>query len=71
MSNAPEGFDEHITLITGLIDQTGDDALRVKLLDAIEVLVRNMNGPWYGAFVGWQFGDVPDDLTGIDGLEDA
>jgi hypothetical protein len=71
LNEAPKDFRKHMDHITSLVDQVGDDALRVSLLDSIEVLVKNMNGPWHGAVVVWRFGEVPDDLSEIDGLEDA
>lgn len=65
MYEAPQEFIDHVQYITTLTDQIEDDSIRVKLLDAIEALVHGMNGPWYGASVGWMWGDVPDDLASL------
>lgn len=67
----PPEFLDHAWHITRLTEHIEDKAVRVELLNAIEVLVHNMNGPWQGCRVGWQNGQVPDDLSGLEGLFDA
>lgn len=65
MYDAPSEFTEHIEHITRLVDLIEDDAVRVQLLDAVEVLVQGMNGPWQGSTVGWRWGEVPDDAASL------
>lgn len=65
MYDAPQDFRDHIDHITALTNHIADDSIRVQLLDAIELLVTNMNGPWMGSRVGWRWGEVPDDLASL------
>lgn len=65
MYDAPKEFRDHIDLITTLANQIEDESVRVQILDAIEVLVNGMNGPWHGSRVGWQWGDVPNTIEGL------
>lgn len=63
--DAPQEFKDHVELITKLTDLIEDESVRVQLLDAIELLVHGMNGPWHGSSVGWQWGEVPDTIEGL------
>lgn len=65
MYDAPKEFNDHIDHITKLANEIDSESIRVQLLDAIEVLVNGMNGPWHGSRVGWQWGEVPDTLAGL------
>lgn len=65
MYEAPKEFSDHIDDITALVNRIDDDTLRRELFDAIEMLVHGMNGPWQGARVGWQWGEIPDDLASL------
>lgn len=65
MYEAPKEFKDHVDHITVLANQIEDETIRIQLLDAIETLVHGMNGPWHGATVGWQWGEVPDTLAGL------
>jgi hypothetical protein len=59
----PPTFREHIDHITALTDLIDDDSVRVQILDAIEVLIENMNGPWQGGQARWSWAEVPDTIA--------
>jgi hypothetical protein len=61
----PKEFEEHVNYITRLSEAMDDEDVRLELLDAIETLVHNMNGPWKGCRVAWPHTEVPDTIEGL------
>lgn len=65
MANEPERFHQHCERISELIALVPIQSDREELRAAIETLVSNLYGPWFGYRVAW-VSDTPDTIEGIE-----